>query len=246
LTGPQVLDWLRRDPARPPELAVGDTRLPVTIRRLANARRMTLRLAPDGSEVRLSIPRWGTAAEALAFAGSRAGWLAEQLAKIPRAAAPEPGMTIALGDLALTLDHQPRAPRRPKIEGERLVVGGPAEGLGKRLQRWLEGEARALFASDLAEYCQRAARPLPSLALSRAQRRWGSCAHSGTIRLNWRLVMAPAAVRRAVVAHEVTHLVHFDHSPAFHALLGELFEGDIAASNRWLKRHGRELYAPFG
>jgi predicted metal-dependent hydrolase len=53
-------------------------------------------------------------------------------------------------------------------------------------------------------------------------------------------------VRRSVVAHEVAHLVHFDHSPRFHALLAELYEADIAAANRWLKHHGRELYAPLG
>ncbi|MFX8347067.1 M48 family metallopeptidase, partial [Acinetobacter baumannii] len=79
-----------------------------------------------------------------------------------------------------------------------------------------------------------------------AQRRWGSCSARGAVRLNWRLVMAPDWVRRSVVAHEVAHLIHFDHSPRFHALLGQLFEGDIAAANHWLKRHGRSLYAPLG
>jgi predicted metal-dependent hydrolase len=54
------------------------------------------------------------------------------------------------------------------------------------------------------------------------------------------------SVRRAVVAHEVTHLVHFNHSPAFHALLAQLFEGSIEEANRWLKRHGRSLYTPLG
>ena len=58
--------------------------------------------------------------------------------------------------------------------------------------------------------------------------------------------MAPDAVRRSVVAHEVAHLIHFDHSPRFHALLGELFEGDLPAANAWLKQHGRGLYQPFG
>ena len=82
--------------------------------------------------------------------------------------------------------------------------------------------------------------------LSNAQRRWGSCARDGTIRVNWRLVMAPDLVRRSVVAHEVAHLVHFDHSPAFHATLGALFEHDIRAANRWLKREGRGLYATLG
>ncbi len=58
--------------------------------------------------------------------------------------------------------------------------------------------------------------------------------------------MAPDAVRRSVVAHEVAHLVHFDHSARFHALLGEVFEGDLKAANRWLKREGQGLYRQFG
>ena len=33
---------------------------------------------------------------------------------------------------------------------------------------------------------------------------------------------------------------------AFHALLDELFEDDVKAANRWLKQHGRSLYAQFG
>ena len=58
--------------------------------------------------------------------------------------------------------------------------------------------------------------------------------------------MAPDFVRRSVVAHEVAHLVHFDHSPRFHALLDDLFEGSIEEANLWLKREGRKLYAAFG
>ena len=241
-----MLEWLRRAPDELPLVTVGSRELPVVIRRLAQARRMTLRLAPDGAEVRVSIPRWGRTADALAFAESRADWLAVQLTKIPSAAEIAPGAALPFAGQQLTIDHRPRAPRRPRIEGAAIVIGGPLEGLGKRLQRWLESEARAALAADLADYCARADQPAPRLSLSRAQRRWGSCAARGTIRINWRLIMAPEPVRRAVVAHEVAHLVHFDHSPQFHALLGELFEGDIAAANRWLKHHGRSLYAPFG
>jgi len=66
------------------------------------------------------------------------------------------------------------------------------------------------------------------------------------VRINWRLIMAPDMVRRSVVAHEVAHLAHFDHSPRFKAHLGSLFEGDLAEADRWLKREGRSLYAHFG
>ena len=49
-----------------------------------------------------------------------------------------------------------------------------------------------------------------------------------------------------MVAHETAHRVHFDHSPRFHALLGEMFEGDLPAAESWLKAHGRALFSAFG
>ncbi|MDE2597475.1 MAG: M48 family metallopeptidase [Sphingomonadales bacterium] len=241
-----MLDWLRRAPGEEPTVLVGERPLPLVVRRLPQARRMTLRLSPDGSEVRVSMPRWGRTAEALAFARSRADWLAGQLAALPQAQPPVPGGTLAFRGEQLAIMHDPAAPRRVRLEGGALLVGGPAESVPMRLRRWLDGEARRLIAEDLAHYCARANRPVPRLSLANARRRWGSCSGRGEIRINWRLVMAPDAVRRSVVAHEVAHLVHFDHSPRFHALLAELFEGDVAAANRWLKREGQGLYGVFG
>lgn len=241
-----MLDWLRRNPYREPVIDLGGKELPVVIRRLDRARRLTMRLAPDGSEVRITIPRWTRTAEALAFAQSRRDWLARQFAALP---APEPladGATIRFRGEATVLRHDPAAPRRPVPGGGILAVGGPESSLQPRLRRWLEVQAREHLTSDLAHYCAKVRKASPPLALSNARRRWGSCAPDGAIRINWRLIMAPDTVRRSVVAHEVAHLVHFDHSPAFHACLAELFEGDLPAANRWLKAHGRELYLPFG
>ena len=225
---------------------VGPQHLPLIIRRLPNATRMTLRLAPDGSEIRLSIPRWARSAEALAFVRSRSDWLAHQLAALPVANPLAPGAILPYRGTPHAIVHAPRLPRRPRLDAGLLHIGGPLETLEKRLARWLEAQAREHFAQDLADYCPLAGVPIPALALSRARRRWGSCSANGIVRLNWRLIMAPDMVRRSVVAHEVAHLIHFDHSPRFHTLLGELFEGDLSAANGWLKREGRSLYSPFG
>jgi predicted metal-dependent hydrolase len=246
ITTPTMIDWLRPAATETPTVDCGTRRLPIAIRRRADARRMTLRLAPDGSEARVTVPQWGRSAEAVAFVRSRAAWLAQQLAAIPEAAPPAAGASLTYRGQALTIVHAPALPRRPRVTGAEIHVGGPANTLSARLQRWLETEARRLIGADLTEYCARAGLSAPDLALSRAQRRWGSCASSGTIRINWRLVMAPDAVRRSVVAHEVAHLLHFDHSPSFHAALAGLFEGDIGEANRWLRTHGRGLYAAFG
>lgn len=241
-----MIDWLRRRPDEVPQVEIGGRLLPLAVRRNAAAKRMTMRLAPDGSEVRITLPRWGRSAEALEFARAKADWLAAQLAKVPAAPVLQHGAMLPYRGQALPLRHDAAAPRKVRLGDGAIIVGGPADSLNRRLQRWLEAEALRLLADDLAHYCLRDGRRAPPLALSRAQRRWGSCAADGAIRINWRLIMAPDAVRRSVVAHEVAHLTHFDHSPAFHAHLGALFEGDIDAANRWLKREGRSLYAHFG
>lgn len=240
-----MLDWLRRDPRATPTLEIRGRDVPVIVRRLDRARRMTMRVAPDGSEVRISIPRWGRTAEALAFARSRHEWIEEQLAALPVPQTVGPGAKIRFRGEALTLEHHLTGPRKPALSAVALRIGGPEAALEARVKRWLQDEARVLLADDLAHYCERAGRSAPRLALSNARRRWGSCAADGTIRINWRLVMAPDLVRRSVVAHEVTHLIHFDHSPAFHACLAKLFEGNVALANAWLKREGRGLYQAF-
>jgi predicted metal-dependent hydrolase len=241
-----MLDWLRRDPRSTPTIAIGGRELPIVVRRLERARRLTMRLAPDGSEVRISMPRWGRTAEALSFAASRRAWLENQLAVVPAPAAIQDGSALRFRGESLLLRHDPMARRAPVRDGGVLRVGGASASLEPRLRRWLQTEAKRLLAEDLTQYCRAAGLPVSPLALSNARRRWGSCAANGAIRINWRLIMAPDFVRRSVVAHEVAHLVHFDHSPAFHARLGALFEGDLPAANAWLKHEGRELYQPFG
>ena len=244
-----MIDWLRGASVRnrlEPQIDIGGRQVPIVLKRMKTARRLTLRLAPDGSEVRITLPAWAEGREAIAFAHARSQWLNEQMARLPKRAAPEPGGAVFYRGARLRLAWDPRAPRTPVVEGDCLRVGGPQAGLEPRLKRWLERGALHLAEADMQDYCAAAGLAPVPIGLTRAQRRWGSCSDKSRIRINWRLVQAPDWVRRSVVAHEVAHLVHFDHSPAFHALLARIFEGEIADADRWLKDHGRELYASFG
>ncbi|ABC62124.1 M48 family metallopeptidase [Erythrobacter litoralis] len=240
-----MIEWLRRDPADL-SITLGGTNLPLDIRRHPTAKRMVLRLADDGASVRVTLPRWGRTDEAIAFAESRAEWLAAQLAKRPAATAIEPGAVLPFHGRDLRIEWDSGRPRKPVVDGDRIHVCGPKETLQSRLKRWLQSQAREAFATDLQYYSQVAQLPTPDYSISSARRRWGSCSSSGTVRINWRLIMAPDNVRRSVVAHETAHRVHFDHSPAFYSLLSELYEGDLALADGWLKQHGRTLYAFFG
>lgn len=239
------MEWLNAFSQRP-EVEVGDRIVPIAIRRHPRAKRLTMRVAPDGSEIRVTLPRWGQSREATAFAKSRLGWLEKQLALSAPAQEPRNGSTIPIMGRNFRIHWDRNFARKPELVDACIRAGGPEDGLAARLERWLRAQALETMTRDLAHYCDRAALDAPRLGLSRAQRRWGSCSTSGTVRVNWRLIMAPDHVRRSVVAHEVAHLVHFDHSPAFHNLLGELYDGDIRIPDRWLKTKGRTLYSHFG
>ncbi|MGX7953390.1 M48 family metallopeptidase [Tsuneonella sp. HG249] len=240
-----MIDWLRREMLAP-EVELAGRAVPVAIRRNARARRLTLRLAPDGSEVRVTLPKWCATREALAFVHARKDWLAEQLDKVPLASPPAVGGTLLYRGIELSIDWRETGRRAPAIVEGALTVGGPQHNLAPRLRRWLEREALRLMTDDVLDFAARAGIASPQLRLTRAQRRWGSCSTSGTVRINWRLVQAPDLVRRSVVAHEIAHCLHFDHSPAFHAALASIFDGEIGAADKWLKAHGRSLYAAFG
>lgn len=56
--------------------------------------------------------------------------------------------------------------------------------------------------------------------VSDMKERWGICGRDRVLRIHWRLIQAPTPALEYVVAHEVTHLLHRNHSPAFWATLG--------------------------
>ncbi len=240
-----MIDWLRRE-ALEPVIELNGRHLPIELTRNSRAKRLTLRLAPDGSAVRITLPQWGRSADALAFVRARREWLSSQLAKVPERRDPASEGTILYRGTEITVDWCKELPRKPHFEDATLRLGGPRDTLVARLQRWLEGEALRLFREDAIRYCARGGMASAEVRLTRAIRRWGSCSSAGVLRLNWRLIQAPDFVRRSVVAHEVAHLAHFDHSPAFHALLERLYECDIEEANHWLSKHGRTLYSAFG
>ena len=91
----------------------------------------------------------------------------------------------------------------------------------------------------MAEFALRIGVPVPPVGLTQARTRWGSCSARG-IRLHWRLLHLPAELIDYVVAHEVAHCVHMNHSPRFWALVGQVVP-DLAARRARLRQLGRML-----
>jgi len=92
--------------------------------------------------------------------------------------------------------------------------------VAKHPMRSAIGDAELMSrAAALSDRYRIGARPRSVRWVTNQSARWGSCSyHSGEIRLSHRLRAVPEWVLDAVLVHELAHLIHPDHSPAFHQL----------------------------
>lgn len=96
---------------------------------------------------------------------------------------------------------------------------------------------RCLFLPDEVFELSRRTGMMPAdVSVRDFKARWGCCDADGRIRLNWRLVMLPPALREYVLIHELCHLKEMNHSAAFWKLVGKHC-GDYRQRRRLLKKY---------
>ena len=217
--------------------------LPVRISRLKRSRRLRLRVDHDAKLLKLTMPWRHSARAALDWVAGQRPWIERQLAAAPAGVPLCDGATVPVEGVPLSIVHQPAARRGVWIESGELRVGGPAESVPTAVERWLRALARERLSAETARVAAAAGVTVRSVSVGDAASRWGSCSSSGAIRFSWRLILAPPNVLRFVVAHEVAHRIHMDHSPAFKAAEERLFGGPVAAARSELRRLGLSLRA---
>lgn len=144
--------------------------------------------------------------------------------------------TVALkilpnGDLLVCAPH-----RFPVREIERLIeqhrgwIAKHRELVQKRCER----EKAYAEPSQVEELYQRAKELIPlkvehyahlmgvtptAIKITSAQKRFGSCSGKNSLCFSYRIMMYPEAAIDYVIVHELAHIRHHDHSPAFYAFV---------------------------
>jgi predicted metal-dependent hydrolase len=214
---------------------------PIEIRPLKSARRLRLRFDEATGKLKLTCPLRTSRRAALAWALDQRDWIDAQLARSEPAEALEPGGIIPFEGQVVRIVWQANWPRTPQLAFGELRCGGPQSGISRRIELFLKRRALDVMSVEVAEYAAAADVTPSSVSVGDAGSRWGSCSSQGRIRLSWRLILASPNVRRFVVAHEVAHLVHLDHSARFKALEAKLFGPGLAEAKAALRREGPRL-----
>lgn len=119
----------------------------------------------------------------------------------------------------------------------------PQECIATRLfMRWIKVQA-ANYMSEATQ--QRAAsmglaEQLSDIKYRRTSSKWGHCTSDGVIQYNPLIMLAPQFVVDYIIAHEVCHLKHANHSKTYWALVDRVYSNRIGAE-KWLKTEGYRL-----
>lgn len=109
-----------------------------------------------------------------------------------------------------------------------------------KLINWYRKQAQDYIDNNSAKYCA-AIGVNPEFVKEKAYKRsWGMCHSSGKIYINYKLIMAPAAIIDYVLIHELCHLIHPNHSIDFWTLVGQHCP-DYKQRRNWLKEYGYQL-----
>lgn len=210
------------------------------------ARRISIRIDTRAGEAVAVAPSERRLSDAVSFARSKADWIAERLSARVSATALVPGAIIPFRGETAVLEATGGAGAARLIEGAdgvRIVSGGDGEAFARRVTNLLKRVAREALTTRTEVHLRALDQRPVTLSINDPTSRWGSCSPmSRSIRYSWRVIMAPPAVLDYLAAHEVAHLVHADHSPAYWSVVHRLV-GDHRPFRAWLRQHGAALHA---
>jgi predicted metal-dependent hydrolase len=212
--------------------------------RIHRAKRYIIRVRPDGS-LRVTIPRGGSQRYAQVFLEEQRKWAErERLRVLAQHAPPQwvEGDTILLrGSLGrLSVVHEDGA-RWLDLAGERVQLRDVTADLRGPAEEGLTRIARRELVPRLHELAREHGLTVRRVTIRNQRSRWGSCARSGAVALNFRLVQTPDAVRDYVLIHELMHLKQQNHSRRFWRLV-EAACPEFRDAERWLRTDGRSLF----
>ena len=214
----------------------------IRVRRNARARRMSLRLDSSTRMFDLTVPKRMPLWLAQDFVIDQEGWIAKQLAAMPKGIAFVDGAVLPIlgQDRRIVVEGWDKRKTDITLEDHTLRVRTNLDDPSPRIARYLK--ALALKVMELLAHAKAAQIDLTVEALSirDPKSRWGSCSSDARIMLSWRLILAPPTAMDYVIAHEVAHLKHLDHSKDFWRECRKLSDDYIAGKN-WLRTEGQSL-----
>ena len=213
----------------------------VAVRKVRNSTRLSLRVSSISESVTLTAPVNTKQDVLLRFLESKENWLKEKLLKLS-----DKKLQVAIGSLIPVFGTKKHLEicsesLNVRIIGNSIQIPISVSKPGLAVEDYLKKLAKEEFTNVANYYCDKLGVSYASIKLRDTRSRWGSCSSNSNLMFSWRLIMAPKNIIRYLVAHEVAHLKHFNHSREFWFEVRSIF-GSYENERNWLRTEGKNLH----
>ncbi|KKJ76060.1 hypothetical protein WH95_14970 [Kiloniella litopenaei] len=227
-------------------LDIQGQKLEVIVQPHPTSKKLSLRLVAGKAAIKVVSPPNYPIADILDFVERQRNWITDRLDKQSPSVSYEDGSNIPiLGREHKIVRIEPGTKTYSQkgavwLEANQLYIKSHAEHLPRRVRDFLKKQVRFEINLRAQEKAARINKKITAIRIKDTTSRWGSCSTKGNLNFSWRLIFSPEEVLDYVVAHEVAHLEHMNHSAEFWALVDQL-TSTRKASQQWLKRNGNQL-----
>lgn len=207
------------------------------------AKRMALRLDPKSRVMHLVIPKRASLRSAYHFAQDHQDWIQEKINELPRTVPFQDGAILPIFGHKRRIVVLYNANLRKtdiQLKQDEILVLTNKKDPTPRIRRFLIDLAKKEISTRAQEKADRLGKKIADLKVRDTVSRWGSCSEDGRLSFSWRLIFAPLKSMDYVVAHEVAHLEHMDHSRRFWTLCETLCD-DYTYGKGWMRTNGHDL-----
>ena len=213
---------------------------PIKITKSSRAKRLTIRIDEKNHCPSLTIPKGCSQKQAVKFVDANKDWILNMMARLPQAKNFCNGDTISFFGKNYII-NQTHAQKGGCFEDNYIKIGGQPEFLNRRVTDFLKEQTLEKLSKLTLEKAKILNCHVSGVSIKDTKSRWGSCSTLGNINYNWRICMAPSYVIDYLVSHEVSHLLHPDHSASFWQTVETLCP-NYKEGRHWLKIKGKDLY----
>ena len=189
----------------------------------------------------VSIPRHISFIEGFTFAQENSNWLIEQYNEMMPLIKIENGRKICFEGEKRKLIYLNDKKSNVELGDKSIIITNNKNAHQKIFYKWIKKRMSEKATLAVINFSKVINVKIRNIKLSNSFSYWGSCNSNHDISINWRLAFSPPAVLEYIIAHEMCHLVEFNHSKKFWKLVDKLI---LKRKNKeiWLKKNGNYLY----
>ncbi len=213
-------------------------KIDVDIKNVAGSRSFKVRMLDKHSAV-LTKPRYASLKEALAFLESCRDWLAEQTLsmsnKIDLSEFLRDNPKIFAGDKLVDIEiitSRTTPFAIEDVDNSKIVFAVRENNFDVDLQNLFLKFASKELENIAKIEAERTGLNFSKISVRDQSSRWASQSSSGTLSLNWRVVLLEPELRRYIICHELAHTVFMNHSVSFWIYLNRIFPDSQKADKK--------------